>query len=392
MDISLMAAVPHRIYNRSHFHSGTLIHSFNACCEALMKLSRTLDVNGKTILFVPFIALDAEGVTRDVYEKWLNCLKVTGIKWEYSTLDKWVKMASWNEDPDGDTEDMRRSVERKGKVKLRYFEYGFRKKERFVPHEGVYRLAYGRAPETGREQRNIEWNEPGYLISLNFVGGTVEGELHRLSNINRMVRFPYFKGSDWQDKGYFMNIWEYYLYNNYMLDDWAKISLSFLLMPDIDTTCQNSYFFPFGKKNDHCWPNTLKNFNRVGEGWRADLCRAFRVIPTPWAEFPTGSLRPNINRDDLRKALLSTEDNVQYFIDAIERVLRMSASHPFQGFRSEVEGRDIRILKEFIRTHTKYKIRDDIQMEVRKRPGVSFTTSAEAEAHISGGFIELFED
>jgi hypothetical protein len=385
MDLSLMAAVPHRKKNRIYFQEEKYVHSYNACCETLMKNCVCGDVSGKTILFVPFLALKDEGVTKDQYEKWLNCLKITGAKWGYSTLDKWVSLSSWNKGYNEHTEIIRKGVEKKTDVDIRYFEYDYRIKERYVPSEGHYRDMYGNSPETGKVNRELDWNEPGYMITVHFQGGNVQGELNRISAINKMARWPYFRSSDWQDKGYFMGLWEKLLHNNIKLDDWAKLSLSFLLLPEIDTSCSNSYFFPFGDGTLPVWPNTLKNFNNVGEGWNTNLCRTNIQVNEPWASYSGDSLRKSLTRNDLKVALTTTEDNLDYFIETVHHAIEMNKKHMFGSAKSAVMPKSIETLMEFINEHIDY----DRKLEVGERSRV-FTHESSIQTSIGRRYAGLF--
>ena len=64
MDLSLMVSVPHRSCNKNKMTSDAYLHYSNACCEVLMKNACSSGVNGKTVIFVPYIAIESE-----VYQK-----------------------------------------------------------------------------------------------------------------------------------------------------------------------------------------------------------------------------------------------------------------------------------------------------------------------------------
>ena len=366
-----MVAVPHRKYNRRHFNTSTHIHVANSCCETLLENATKGRFNGKTLLFVPYVALKTEGVTKEMYEKWLNCLMITGIKWKHSTLDKWESLSSWATASDDNILTVRSGVRRKQeRIQFRYWEYQTIIKDIHNPLTDRTERRVSPSPDSQNKRTHLSWNEPGYIIELSYTAGKLKGEHNRISYILQMVRFPFFKGSEWQDKGWFMTLWHEKLYTNNNLDDWAKISLSYLLMPDIDLDMENGYFVPFGRNKKNLFPNTFGKFMTTGDNYYTRHARTNVTVDHPWAVFKDNSLRSGVGFDALKKAILGkSHDNMHYFIDAIKRAMyldRMGADDYMK--HSRVTEEDLTILIDFIKTHTKLIIEDDKQLEIRDRP------------------------
>jgi hypothetical protein len=129
-----------------------------------------------------------------------------------------------------------------------------------------------------------------------------------------------------------------------------------------------------------------------------------------WTIIQNGSLRKKVGYDDLKSIFLDkpyvrpiydtyydpwlhddgtsvddkiwrwdvVEDNIRYFVESIEQA------------KSAINKDELNIFKEFIKTHTKYKIYDT-ELEVGERPGVSFTRAEQSNASVSGRYAELFE-
>jgi hypothetical protein len=377
MDLSLMVAVPHRQYNRRHFNRENFIHAANACCENLLEDAINGKYNGKTLLFVPCVAVESEGVSLELYENWLNCLKCTGMKWKHSTLDKWYSLSSWNSHW-GTDEYARRCRfgirERSGEIDFKYWDATDALRETI--NEFGERCFWWYRDTTDSKEKHVYlgWDEPGYLIEVNFKANKVEGEHRRVSIINQMARFPYFTGSYMENKGWFMQLWDEQLFNNSNLDDWAKISLSFLLMPDIDLEMQNDYFIPFSKNETDLFPNTLENFMRTGEGNNLSLSNPYIQQGLPWAEYNTIGKTVKLEPKHLKEALLSDKRNhdMAEFIEVIKETQKFAHN---MGYRiinpyTKVGKTALDTLIKFIEQHTKLGVRHDKELEIGSRPGI----------------------
>jgi hypothetical protein len=174
--------------------------------------------------------------------------------------------------------------------------------------------------------------------------------------------------------GWFMTLWHEQLFTNENLDDWAKISLSFLLMPDIDLEMQNDYFLPFKKGDTELFPNTLENFMAIGADYNSSLLNPFIKQYLPWAKFSTLGKEVELKPEHLKKALLGHKryDYVIEFIDAINEAKayekRKGTIH--YQYHSRVEKTALNTLINFVKQHTKLRTGYDTQLEIGGRPGI----------------------